>query len=260
MSLVHFTLDDRHVATITLDRPDHLNALTTAMVDELVAAFDRAHADDDVWAVLVRSASERAFCVGRDLHEVLALDADPDAAEPLPMRGAQRNVFEVVAECGKPTVAALRGHTLGGGAELALACDVRIAADDLRMGFPEVRRGFGANFASVALPRVVALPAAYDLLYTGRDVDADEARQLGLVNQVVVAEELDAVAATYVATIAGNAPLTTRRYKAMITRGQALPLSAALRLDAAPNPYLSQDRREGVAAWRDGRQARWQAR
>ena len=258
-ALVHYSLDD-HVATVTLDRPDQLNALSTAMVDALVDAFDRAHADDDVWVVLLRSASDRAFWVGRDLKEVLAIDADPDRHEPVPMRGARRNVFEVVAECGRPTVAALRGHTLGGGAELALACDVRLAADDLQLGFPEVQRGFGANFASVALARVVPPPVAYDLLYTGRRIDAAEALAHRLVNRVVPVDDLDATAADYVATIAANAPLTTRRYKAMMLRGQSLPLSAALRLDAAPDPYRSQDRREGVAAWREQRPARWQAR
>ncbi|MQA10164.1 MAG: enoyl-CoA hydratase/isomerase family protein [Pseudonocardiaceae bacterium] len=247
------------VATVTLNRPERMNALSSRLCDELVAAFDRAHRDPAVRAVVLAAVGERGFCAGRDLHEAGESDA---AGEPirLPMRGVGREVFEAIVECGKPTVAALFGYTLGGGAELALACDVRIAADDLTFGFPEVVVGFGANFGSVMLPRVAPLGVAYDLLYTGRRIGAAEAKDCFVVNQVVARGELSDAVADYVDVLTTRAPLTQQRYKAMITKGRELPLSAALRLDAAPNPYLSEDRKEGVAAWREGRRPRWQGR
>jgi enoyl-CoA hydratase len=248
-----------HLLTVTLDRGRRHNALSTAVVDRLVEVFDDAHADPEVWAVLLRGEGP-SFCAGRDLHEVLELDQRGEAGEPVPMRGPRRTVFEVIAECGVPTVAALHGNVLGGGAELALACDVRIGGDDLAIGFPEARRGFGANFASVMLPRTVGIPRAYDLLYTARTLDAAEAAAIGLVQQVVAATEVDARARAYAESIVANAPLTTQRYKAMVAKGASLPLPAALRLEAGPDPYASDDRREGVAAWLERRPPRWAAR
>lgn len=249
-----------HVTTLTLDRAGRLNALSVALLDELVAAVEEAHHDPHTWVVVLRAEGTTAFCAGRDLAEVRARDQSDHSADSLPMRGLRRNVFEVLVECAKPVVAAIFGHTLGGGAELALASDVRIAADNLSFGFPEVTRGFGANFASVVLPRTVPPGIANDLLFTGRRITADEALHLHLVNRVVPMTALDEVAHRYAETIAANAPLSLRRYKAMATKSQGLPLAAALRLDAPPNPYLSEDRREGVAAFLDKRPARWTAR
>ncbi|GAA3979885.1 enoyl-CoA hydratase-related protein [Actinomadura viridis] len=247
---------DGGIAHVRLDRPDRLNTLTTGLVRELVAAFDTAHADPEVRAVVLSGAGDRAFCAGRDLDEAGVLGD----AEPVPMRGTDRNVFETILECGKPTVAALHGHVLGGGAELALACDVRIAADDLSIGFPEVRVGFGANFASVLLPRTVPRGVAYDMLYTGRRMTAGEAAACHLVNRVVPAGRAAGAALEYARGLLQGAPLTQQRYKAMIVKGEALPVAAALRLDAAPNPYRSTDRHEGVAAWRERRAPRWEGR
>lgn len=247
------------VATVTLNRPDRLNALSRELCEQLVAAFDRAHRDAGVRVVVLTAEGQRGFCAGRDLHEIAESDAAGEPF-PVPMRGAGREVFEVLAECGKPVVAGIFGHTLGGGAELALACDVRIAADDLAFGFPEVRVGMGANFASVMLPRVVPLGVAYDLLYTGRTLDAAQAETCFLVNRVVPRDRLSTVVDEYAAMLAARAPLTQQRYKAMITKGRELPLPAALRLDAAPNPYLSEDRVEGITAWREGREPRWRGR
>jgi enoyl-CoA hydratase/carnithine racemase len=250
---------EEHVATISLNRPEKFNALSAAQMRALVEAFETVHHDPDVWVVILRAEGSRAFCAGRDLAEVSASDATEGVPDSQPMRGVERNLFEVITECSKPVIAAIFGHTLGGGAELALASDIRIAADDLAIGFPEVRRGFGANFASVMLPRLIPWGAANDLLYTGRTLSASEALAIHLVNQVVPREELDAAAQVYAADLVANAPLTLRRYKAMGMKSQGLPLAAALRLDAAPNPYLSADRREGVAAFLEKRPARWSA-
>lgn len=247
------------IATITINDPDRMNALSSSLMRDLIGAMESVHHHRDAWVVILR-AEGRAFCVGRNLKEVSVSDsAGGSIPDSQPMRGLERNLFEVIVECSKPVIAAIFGHTLGGGAELAIASDIRIAADTLSIGFPEVKRGLGANFASVALPRLVPPGVANDLLYTGRTITAAEALSVHLVNQVVAAEHLDDAARSYAESLTANAPLTLRRYKAMVTKSQGLPLSAGLRLDAAPNPYLSQDRKEGVAAFLEKRAATWAA-
>jgi enoyl-CoA hydratase len=258
------------VAYATLDRPERINALSLALTNDLVDAFDWFSTDPGIWAVLLTSTGDRGFSAGADLKDMGSADAarrdsGTDAQAParraaVPMTGSRRNFFEVIMECGKPTVAAVFGWAMGGGCELALACDIRIAADDLRIGMPEAKRGLGANFGSVVLPRVVPLGLAYQMLYTGEPLDAEAALRWGLVQDVVPRAELVGRAEALIRSIVANAPLTTQRYKAMISKGRDLPVSAALRLNVGPNPYLSEDRKEGVAAFLEKRPPKWQAR
>ncbi len=245
------------VAYVTLDRTERLNALGGAAIEALIEHFDAIDGDPEIWGVLLTGAGDRAFSAGFDLKEV----AGGSGGSLLrPMKGRLRNLFEVVGDCGKPVVAAINGWALGAGLELALACDLRIAAQHARIGMPEAKRGMGGNYGTQVLARSLPPARAFELLYLGEDIPARQALEWGLVNEVVPTAELAAAAERLVRAVVANAPLSTQRYKAAIVRGRDLPLAAALRLDVRPDPYGSEDRAEGVAAFVEGRAARWSGR
>jgi enoyl-CoA hydratase/carnithine racemase len=244
------------VAYITLNRPERRNALSYAVMDRLVDLFAECDADPGVWAVVLTGTGDRAFCAGADLKELDEL-ARQGKQIRVPMSGPERNFHEALLEVYKPTIAVLNGHAMAGGFELALAADIRIAADHITVGMPEAKRGMGANFASVLLPRLIPRPVALEMLYTGEPITAQRALELSLVNKVVPSADLEKTAEAFVRSVVANAPLSLRRYKQMATKGWELPVPAALRLNAGPNPYLSKDREEGVRAFVEKRAPRW---
>lgn len=248
-----------HVAYVTINRPERRNALNLSATTELVRRFCEAGEDPDVWAVLLTGAGDKAFCAGGDLKEFDEL-ARQGARFPMPMTGTERNLFEVVLETYKPVIAAINGPVLAGGCELALACDLRIAADHATLGMPEAKRGMGANYATVLLPRLVPRAIALEMLYTGDPLSPEEAERWGLFNKVVPRESLREESETFVRGIVANAPLTLRRYKEMTTKGWELSVHQALRLNVGPNPYLSEDREEGIRAFVEKRQPQWAGR
>ncbi len=248
-----------HVAYITLNRPERRNALSLALQAALVQAFSDAGEDDETWAIVLTGAGDRAFCAGGDLKEMDEI-AREKRRFPVPMTGLHRNVFEAVLETYKPTIAALNGPAVAGGCELALACDMRIAAAHATIGMPEAKIGMGANFASVLLPRLVPRAIAFQMLYTGESLTAEEAARHGLFNAVVAKEALAGETERLVRAIVANAPLSLRRYKEMASKGWELSVHAALRLNAGPNPYLSEDREEGIRARLERRPPRWRGR
>jgi enoyl-CoA hydratase len=171
-----------------------------------------------------------------------------------------RSLFEVVTETPIPTVAALNGAAVAGGFELALACDLRVAARGIPLGLPEAKIGMGANFGSVVLPKRIPVGIALEMLFTGEYVTSEDAERWGLVNRLVEPEAVLPAALELAEKIASNAPISVRRMKETAVKGLELPLWQALRLDVGPNPYLSEDRKEGIAAHLEKRPPRWTGR
>lgn len=247
-----------HVRLLTLDRPERRNALSSALQAHLVDELLDCATDPEVRAVVL-TGNGPAFCAGFDLKEIREADRRGEPFRP-PMNRPGRALFEVLTETYVPVVAALTGHAVAGGFELALACDLRIAAPGIKLGLPEAAIGMGANFGSVVLPKRVPMGVALEMLLTGEYVTSEDAERWGLVNRVVPADEVLPAALALAGKIAANAPLSVRRMKETAVKGVDLPLSAALRLDVGPNPYLSEDRREGIAAYLEKRLPRWTGR
>jgi enoyl-CoA hydratase len=247
-----------HVRLLTLDRPERRNALSAALQADLVEQLLVCAADADVRAVVLTGTGP-AFCAGFDLKEIREQDQRGEAFRP-PMGRPGRNLFEVLSETYVPVVAAITGHAVAGGFELALACDIRIAAPGVRLGLPEATIGMGANYGSVVLPKRIPTGIALEMLFTGEYVTSEDAARWGLVNRVVAADEVLAEALDLAGRIAANAPLSVRRMKETAVKGLELPLATALRLDVGPDPYLSEDRKEGIAAYLEKRPPRWAGR
>jgi enoyl-CoA hydratase len=247
-----------HVRVLTLDRPKRRNALSSGLQDALVTELLDCAADIDVRA-LVLAGNGPAFCAGFDLKEIREQDRAGAAFRP-PMSRPVRNLFEVLTETYVPVIAALTGPAVAGGFELALACDIRIAAPGIKLGLPEATIGMGANYGSVVLPKRVPTGIALEMLFTGEYVTSEDAARWGLVNRVVPADDVLPEALALADRIAANAPLSVRRMKETAVKGLQLPLATALRLDVGPNPYLSEDRKEGIAAYLEKRPPRWAGR
>jgi len=169
-------------------------------------------------------------------------------------------MFESFLTVGKPTLAVLNGPAVGAGCELAIGADLRIAASHATFMLPESKRGMGANFASAILPRLLPRGIALEMLYTGEPMDATTALGWGLLNRVVPAAELEDAADRMLQSIVTNAPLSQQRQKGVAVGGWSLPVEKALRVTVDPDPYASRDREEGVRAFVEKREPRWEAR
>ncbi|MEV5954187.1 enoyl-CoA hydratase-related protein [Streptomyces sp. NPDC051987] len=253
-----FVLVRRHgqVAELVLDRPKAMNAVSAEMARSIVAACAALGADREARVVVLTSSHERAFCVGADLKERNSMTD----AELLRSRPLSRGAYTGVLELPMPTIAAVHGYALGGGFELALSCDVIVADDTAVVGLPEVSVGvIPGGGGTQLLPRRVGAARAAELIFSARRVAAPEARELGLVDELVEAGRDREAALELAARMAANSPVGLRAAKRALRLGHGLDLRAGLEIeDAAWRAVaFSGDRAEGVAAFNEKRPPEW---
>lgn len=250
-------------AVITINRPEARNALSSEAWAGLADAWHAARQDDDVWTLILTGAGEQAFCAGNDLKEMSERKAQAEKeGRPFvstmpaatPMRGIPMP---------KPVIAAINGVAVGGGLELALACDLRIAADHARIGLPEVSRGIIAAGGGVTkLPRLIPFGRALELLFTGNIISAQEALSLGILNHVVPSADLMSTALALAEKINENAPLAVRAAKEGAWKSLQMPLSEAMDLELLllNRVRQSQDAWEGPKAFAEKRKPNYSGR
>jgi enoyl-CoA hydratase len=255
--LLTFDVTDR-IVTVTVNRPDKLNALNDALMAELERAIDEAVRRDDIGAVLLTGAG-RAFVAGADITELNGQSAVDGKARS--ERG--QRTFRKFERSPKPTLAAVNGFALGGGCELAMACHLRLASDAAKFGQPEVKLAIVPGYGgSQRLPRLIGKGRALELLLTGDMIDAAEAYRLGLVNRVVPAGELMAAARALLTKILAQGPLAVALCIEAVDRGLDLPLDDAIALEASYFGLLSAtaDTAEGMRAFLEKRPAKFTGR
>jgi enoyl-CoA hydratase/carnithine racemase len=243
------------IAYVTINRPEVMNALHPPANEELARVWDDFAADPDAWVAILTGAGERAFCAGNDLKYT--------ALHGMPRMPAGGFGGIVARELWKPLIAAVNGVALGGGLEIALACDIIVAADHARFGLPEPRVGLMAAAGGVhRLPRHIPLKLAMGMMLTGRHITAAEALRIGLVNEVVPAAELLATAERWAAEIAECSPLSVQATKQAALGGLGRPLADAMGASypAVQKLFSSEDVIEGPRAFAEKRKPAWQGR
>jgi enoyl-CoA hydratase len=250
---------DGAVAVLSINRPGVLNALNTQTISELREAVLALRDDAAVRAVILTGAGEKSFVAGADITELAHVPGTQlkEYAE----RG--QDVFDLIEHMGKPVLAAINGYALGGGCELAMACTLRVAADTARLGQPEIDLGAIPGFGGTQrLTRLVGKGAALDLLLTGRQITADEALRIGLVNRVVPAADLMRESRETAQALAAKAPMAVRYILESVLRGGDAPFDQAQAMEAALFGLLAStdDMREGTAAFLEKRKARFTGR
>lgn len=238
------------ICWITLNRPEKLNAITLSMLEEIQKAIKSVEVDDDVRCVIITGAGERAFSAGLDISMVRGFSRE----EALELSRRGHSTFSSIMSLPKPTIAAVNGYALGGGCELALACDLRIASQNARFGQPEIGLGLIPGWgATLLLPRIVGYTRAMELIMTGRLIDAEEALRIGLINRVVPAEKLIAETRELASTLA-NGPSTALAEAKRLLNSQ-LKCEEALEAEAEAfgGLFCTEDFREGVSAFLERR-------
>ncbi|MCB1034129.1 MAG: enoyl-CoA hydratase/isomerase family protein, partial [Acidobacteria bacterium] len=244
------------VALLTINRPDKLNALNQQVRDDLLEALEAIENDDSLRVVVITGAGEKSFIAGADISEF-------EGRSPFDQRHAMRfpRIFDVMASFPKPVIAMVNGFCLGGGCELAMSCDLRIASEKARFGQPEIKLGLiPGGGGTQRMPRLIGLGHAMRLMLTGDMIGADEALQIGLVEQVVPHEDLKARTLELAGRIAQMSPLTLRVAKEAVRASERMPIEEGIlyERDLFCLCFSTEDKKEGVEAFLQKRPAQWQ--
>ena len=249
-----FEVDHSGVALVTINRPEKRNALSNAVIAELSEAFERAAAEKDIRAVILTGAGDKAFVAGADISELVRLS--PVEARERAIHG--QSVFRRLEGMPKPSVAAINGFALGGGLELAMACTVRFASENAKLGQPEVKLGIIPGYGgSQRLPRLVGRGRALELLLSGEAITAAEAHRIGLVNAVVPQPELLDTSREWLGKVLANGPVAVAMLLEAVDTGLDCGLAEGLRFEAAAFGVCAatEDRSEGMRAFLEKRSA-----
>lgn len=245
--MTHVLLEKKeHVAIATINRPKALNALNSEVLADLNELVDTVNADSDIYALVLTGSGEKAFVAGADIGEMSTLTK----AEGEAFGKKGNDVFRKIETMPIPTIAAVNGFALGGGCELSMACDIRLCADTAVFGQPETGLGITPGFGGTQrLARLIGPGMAKQLIYSARNIKADEALRVGLVNAVYPAEELMAAAEKLAATIAKNAPIAVRACKKAINDGLQVDMDQALVVEEKlfGSCFETYDQQEGMA-------------
>jgi enoyl-CoA hydratase len=247
------------LATITVNRPDKMNALNDQVIEELRDAIERVATGPDIRGAIITGAGQKAFIAGADIGDLAKQGSFDGKSRSL--RG--QRILRRLETCGKPFLAAVNGFALGGGCELAMACHIRIASENAKFGQPEVKLGIITGYAgSQRLPRIVGKGRALQLLLSGEMIDAAEAYRIGLANKVVPQADLLAESEKMIRGIMANAPLAVALAIEVLDRGLDMTLEDASLLEANLFGLLasSQDMKEGLTAFLEKRPARFTGR
>jgi enoyl-CoA hydratase len=248
-----------HIARITFNRPNVLNALNRKTMDELGDCLKKVRADDAIRVLILTGAGEKAFIAGADINEL---------SQQTPVNGREftfygQEIIHRLETLGKPAIAAINGFALGGGCELALACTLRVASRNAKLGQPEVKLGIIPGYGgSQRLPRLCGRGVAHELILTGEMITAEEALRVGLVNRVVEPGELLATAEAIAKKIIANAPLAVKYALEAVERGMEMPQEEGLYLEATLFGLCcaTQDMREGTRAFLEKRPPKFEGR
>jgi enoyl-CoA hydratase len=251
----HVLVEKRErIATITLNRPEVLNALNAELMGDLDVVFDEVARDDSVSVLVLTGAGEKAFAAGADISEITKKNALSGVA----MAENGQRILRQLETMGKPSIAAVNGFALGGGCEIAMACTIRVASEKAKFGQPEVNLGIIPGYAGTQrLSRIVGRGVAIELVLTGRIIDAAEALRIGLVTQVVPPADLMPTAEKIARTLLGKGPLALRAAMEVVNRGYDLDFDNACKLEAQMFGVLcaTEDMKEGTKAFLEKRQA-----